>query len=81
MAPPRSPDIIREAPVVSEDSAGVDGAPTGAPRNRGASIGGDPNSGKSWKAGLLCEQLILQRYSVCVLGPEVITRAWRLLPV
>jgi len=31
---------------------------------------GDPRSGKSWIAGLLIEQLIIQRYSVCVIDPE-----------
>jgi hydroxymethylpyrimidine pyrophosphatase-like HAD family hydrolase len=39
-------------------------------RGRNLLIGGDPKSGKSWVAGLLCEQLILQRYSLCVLDPE-----------
>jgi hypothetical protein len=33
-------------------------------------IGGDPKSGKSWIAGSFCEQLILRRYSVCILDPE-----------
>lgn len=33
-------------------------------------VGGDPKSGKSWMAGLVCEQLILQRYSLCILDPE-----------
>src|SRR6185503_5780870 len=39
-------------------------------RGRNLLIGGDPKSGKSWVAGLLCEQLILQRYSLCILDPE-----------
>jgi hypothetical protein len=39
-------------------------------RGRNMLIGGDPKSGKSWVAGLVCEQLILQRYSVCILDPE-----------
>jgi hypothetical protein len=48
---------------------------TGAPldlaiRGRNVLVGGDPKSGKSWIAGLLCEQLILQRYSLCILDPE-----------
>jgi hypothetical protein len=48
---------------------------TGAPldlaiRGRNVLVGGDPKSGKSWIAGLLCEQLILKRYSVCILDPE-----------
>ena len=33
-------------------------------------IVGDPQSGKSWLTGLLCEQLILQHYCVCVIDPE-----------
>ena len=41
-----------------------------AVRGRNFLIGGDPKSGKSWMAGSLCEQLILQRYSLCVLDPE-----------
>ena len=39
-------------------------------RGRNLLVGGDPKSGKSWVAGLLCEQLILQRYSLCILDPE-----------
>jgi hypothetical protein len=41
-----------------------------AVRGRNMLIGGDPRSGKSWIAGLLCEELILQRYSLCILDPE-----------
>lgn len=39
-------------------------------RGRNVLIAGDPHSGKSWLAGLLCESLILQRYCVCVIDPE-----------
>ena len=39
-------------------------------RGRNVLVGGDPKSGKSWVAGLLCEQLILQRYSLCIVDPE-----------
>lgn len=39
-------------------------------RGRNVMVGGDPKSGKSWVAGLLCERLIVQRYSLCVLDPE-----------
>ena len=53
---------------------GVDvesGAPLSlALTGRDVLICGDPRSGKSWVAGLLCEQLILQGYSVCVIDPE-----------
>jgi hydroxymethylpyrimidine pyrophosphatase-like HAD family hydrolase len=41
-----------------------------AVRGRNILIAGEPGSGKSWLAGLLCEQLILQGYCVCVLDPE-----------
>src|SRR6185503_2306999 len=39
-------------------------------RGRTSLVGGDPKSGKSWMAGALCEQLILQRYALCILDPE-----------
>jgi len=48
-----------------------DGRPVSlAVRGRNVLICGDPGSGKSWMSGLICEQLILQRYSVCVIDPE-----------
>jgi hydroxymethylpyrimidine pyrophosphatase-like HAD family hydrolase len=33
-------------------------------------IAGRPKSGKSWIAGLLCEQFVLMGYSVCIIDPE-----------
>ena len=33
-------------------------------------IVGESQSGKSWITGLLCEQMILQDYSLCVIDPE-----------
>lgn len=39
-------------------------------RGRNVLVAGDPKSGKSWVAGLLCEQLIVQGYCVCILDPE-----------
>lgn len=39
-------------------------------RGRNFLIAGDPRSGKSWIAGLICEQLITQQYCTCVLDPE-----------
>jgi hydroxymethylpyrimidine pyrophosphatase-like HAD family hydrolase len=39
-------------------------------RGRNVLVAGDPKSGKSWVAGLLCEQLIVYGYCVCVLDPE-----------
>jgi hypothetical protein len=41
-----------------------------AVRGRSVLISGDPKSGKSWIAGLLCEQFILQGYSIFVIDPE-----------
>jgi hydroxymethylpyrimidine pyrophosphatase-like HAD family hydrolase len=41
-----------------------------AVRGRNVLVTGDAKSGKSWVAGLLCEQLILHGYSVCVIDPE-----------
>jgi len=48
-----------------------DGTPvTLAIRGRTVLIAGEPGTGKSWIAGLLCEQLILQGYCLCVVDPE-----------
>ena len=48
-----------------------DGRPLSlAVRGRNLLIAGDPKSGKSWVTGLLCEQLILLGYSLCILDPE-----------
>jgi hydroxymethylpyrimidine pyrophosphatase-like HAD family hydrolase len=41
-----------------------------AVRGRSVLVAGDPKSGKSWVTGLLCEQLIMHGYSVCVIDPE-----------
>ncbi|MGA9722736.1 MAG: HAD hydrolase family protein [Candidatus Binatus sp.] len=41
-----------------------------AVQGRNMLVVGDPQSGKSWVSGLLCEQMILQGYSVCVIDPE-----------
>lgn len=41
-----------------------------AVRGRNVLIAGDPRSGKSWVAGLLCEQLVVQQYCTCILDPE-----------
>jgi hydroxymethylpyrimidine pyrophosphatase-like HAD family hydrolase len=39
-------------------------------RGRTILVAGEPGSGKSWLAGLVCEQLILQGYSLCIIDPE-----------
>jgi hypothetical protein len=41
-----------------------------AVRGRPVLIAGEPGTGKSWIAGLMCEQLILQGYCLCVIDPE-----------
>jgi hypothetical protein len=41
-----------------------------AVRGRNVLVAGDPKSGKSWVTGLLCEQLILYGYCLCILDPE-----------
>jgi hydroxymethylpyrimidine pyrophosphatase-like HAD family hydrolase len=51
-----------------------------AARGRNVLVAGDPNSGKSWVAGLLCEQLILHGYCVCVIDPEGDYRSLERLP-
>jgi hydroxymethylpyrimidine pyrophosphatase-like HAD family hydrolase len=51
-----------------------------AVRGRNLLVAGDARSGKSWVAGLLAEQLILQRYSVCVIDPEGDYRPLEALP-
>jgi hypothetical protein len=43
-------------------------------------IAGDAKSGKSWIAGLLCEQLILHGYSMCVLDAEGDYRSLEAMP-
>lgn len=43
-------------------------------------ITGEPGTGKSWLAGLLCEQLILQGYSLAVVDPEGDYGALAMLP-
>jgi hypothetical protein len=49
----------------------LDGRPVNlAIRGRTVIVAGEPGSGKSWLAGLLCEQLILQGYCLCIIDPE-----------
>jgi hypothetical protein len=49
-------------------------------RGRNMLVTGDARSGKSWIAGLLCEQLILHRYCLCVIDPEGDYRSLEALP-
>ncbi|MDP2052824.1 MAG: HAD hydrolase family protein, partial [Acidobacteriota bacterium] len=51
-----------------------------AARGRNVLIAGDTKSGKSWVAGLLCEQLILHGYCLCVIDPEGDYRSLEALP-
>jgi hydroxymethylpyrimidine pyrophosphatase-like HAD family hydrolase len=51
-----------------------------AVRGRNVLVAGDARSGKSWVAGLLCEQLILHGYCVCVIDPEGDYRSLEALP-
>jgi hydroxymethylpyrimidine pyrophosphatase-like HAD family hydrolase len=59
----------------------MSGAPLSiAVRGRTILIAGEPGSGKSWLAGLLCEQLILQGYCLFVIDPEGDYRTLETLP-
>jgi hydroxymethylpyrimidine pyrophosphatase-like HAD family hydrolase len=49
-------------------------------RGRNLLIAGDTRSGKSWVAGVLCEQLVLEHYCVCVIDPEGEYAALEALP-
>ncbi len=49
-------------------------------RGRNVLVAGDVKSGKSWVTGLLCEQLILHGYCVCVVDPEGDYRSLEALP-
>lgn len=49
-------------------------------RGRNVLIAGDPRSGKSWVTGLICEQLILQGYTLCVIDAEGDYRTLESLP-
>jgi len=51
--------ITQDGQPVTRDVSGVN-----------ALIVGESQSGKSWATGLLCEQLIIQGYTLCVIDPE-----------
>jgi hydroxymethylpyrimidine pyrophosphatase-like HAD family hydrolase len=73
-APPRSRRRLRLGYTDDgrEFSLGIKG--------RNVLIAGETMSGKSWVAGLLCEQLILHGYCVCVIDPEGDYRSLEALP-
>jgi soluble P-type ATPase len=60
--------VARRRLVLGHDATGAVVAL--AVRGRNVLIAGDPRSGKSWVAGLLCEQLLVQQYCTCVVDPE-----------
>jgi hypothetical protein len=43
-------------------------------------VAGDSRSGKSWVTGLLCEQLILYGYCLCLVDPEGDSTSLEALP-
>ena len=51
-----------------------------AVRGRTILVTGEPGTGKSWLAGLVCEQSILQGYCVCIIDPEGDYRTLESLP-
>jgi hydroxymethylpyrimidine pyrophosphatase-like HAD family hydrolase len=64
-----APDRVgRRRLTVGNDGQGR--AVSFAVRGRNLLVAGDPKSGKSWVAGLLCEQMIQLRYSICIIDPE-----------
>jgi hydroxymethylpyrimidine pyrophosphatase-like HAD family hydrolase len=68
-ARPRLPPVrnIRHRVVLGSENGQQVSLPI---RGRNVLVTGDSGSGKSWMTGLLTEQLILARYSVCVVDPE-----------
>jgi hydroxymethylpyrimidine pyrophosphatase-like HAD family hydrolase len=73
------------APTVARRTLRLGYTPDGrefalAVRGRNVLVAGDAKSGKSWVAGLLSEQLILQGFCVCVIDPEGDYRSLEGLP-
>ncbi|MGO9119253.1 MAG: HAD hydrolase family protein [Desulfomonilaceae bacterium] len=63
------PDQVRRRLV--RLGTGENGKPLdGVVRGRNVLVAGDSRSGKSWIAGLICEQFILKGYSLCILDSE-----------
>lgn len=65
-----SPSLLRRRKLLLGSRADTGAAVHLSIKGRNVLIVGDPRSGKSWIAGLLAEQLILQRYSICIIDPE-----------
>jgi len=63
-----TPPIARRHLVLGRDADGK--RLSLSVRGRNVLIAGDPRSGKSWVAGLLGEQLVLQGYCLCLIDPE-----------
>jgi len=64
-----APDRVgRRRLIIGNDGQGR--AVSFAVRGRNLLVAGDPKSGKSWVTGLLCEQMIQLRYSICIIDPE-----------
>lgn len=73
-----APQMGRRSMLLGHEA---DGGPVRlAVRGRTILIGGEPGAGKSALAGLLCEQLILQGYCLCVVDPEGDFVSLRTLP-
>ena len=73
-----APQMGRRSMLLGHEA---DGSPVRlALRGRTILIGGEPGSGKSALAGLLCEQLILQGYCLCIIDPEGDFVSLRTLP-
>ena len=77
MPPPRR----HHAPLRLRLGTRANGEPVDADdRGRNILVAGDTKSGKTWFVGMLCEQLILRRYAVCILDPEGDYRCLGALP-
>jgi hydroxymethylpyrimidine pyrophosphatase-like HAD family hydrolase len=73
------PKRVDRARIVLGTAA--DGAPVSlAVLGRNVLVTGEPGSGKSWVTGLICEQLILQGYTLCVIDAEGDYRTLESLP-
>jgi hydroxymethylpyrimidine pyrophosphatase-like HAD family hydrolase len=74
--PPKRVDRARLVLGTAEDGTPLSLAVLG----RNVLVTGDPGSGKSWVTGLICEQLILQGYTLSVIDAEGDYRTLESLP-